>query len=55
MNYKNKELPILTYFNKKTILRKNMTAFRILSILHCIYAYAFLSIHAGYFSRDKTL
>lgn len=55
MNYKNKVLPILTYFKKKAILRKNMTAFRILSIVKCICAYVFLSIHVGYFSRDKTL
>lgn len=55
MNYKNRELPILTYFKKKAILRKNMTAFRILSILKYIYAYVFLSIHVGYFGRDKTL
>lgn len=41
MNYKNRELPILTYFKKKAILRKNMTAFRILSILKYIYAYFF--------------
>lgn len=55
MNYKNRELPILTYLKKKAILRKNMTAFRILSILKYIYAYVFLSIHVGYFGRDKTL
>lgn len=32
-----------------------MTAFRIVSILKCIYVYVFLSIHIGYFSRDKNL
>lgn len=55
MNYKNKELPILIFFNKKAISRRNMTAFRILSILKCIYVYVFLSMHVAYFSRAKTL
>lgn len=32
-----------------------MTAFGILFILRCNYAYVFLSIHVDYFSRGKTL